>query len=128
MDNSVKACGIVICALCVLVLFKNMRSEYSLFVRLAITIGISIFSIAVIYPVLTYIGEIAKGTDIELYLPTLIKVLGISTAVQITADTCKDTGEEALAGRIYLFGQAEIIVLSIPIIKNIFDLCLKIMG
>ena len=105
-----------------------MRSEYSLFVRLAITIGISIFSIAVIYPVLTYIGEIAKGTDIEQYLPTLIKVLGISTAVQITADTCKDTGEEALAGRIYLFGQAEIIVLSIPIIKNIFDLCLKIMG
>lgn len=126
--DSVKACGIVICALCVLVLFKNMRSEYSLFVRLAITIGISIFSIAVIYPVLTYIGEIAKGTDIEQYLPTLIKVLGISTAVQITADTCKDTGEEALAGRIYLFGQAEIIVLSIPIIKNIFDLCLKIMG
>ncbi|MBQ3040872.1 MAG: stage III sporulation AC/AD family protein [Clostridia bacterium] len=126
MEN-IKVYGIVICALCVCVLFKNMRVEYSLFIRLGITISVSIISIAVIYPALTYINEISKGTQIERHLPSLVKALGIASAVQITADICRDAGEEALASRVFLFGQAEIIILSLPIIKNLFELCTTIM-
>lgn len=127
MDN-IKIYGIVLCALCICIVFKNIKAEYSLFIRLAITIGISIFSIVVLYPALSYINEISQGTVIEKFLPSLIKSLGIATAVQITADVCKDAGEDALASRVYLFGQAEIIIISIPIIKNLFSLCEKILG
>lgn len=127
MDN-IKIYGIVLCALCICIVFKNIKAEYSLFIRLAITIGISIFSIVVLYPALSYINEISQGTVIEKFLPSLVKSLGIATAVQITADVCKDAGEDALASRVYLFGQAEIIIISIPIIKNLFSLCEKILG
>lgn len=125
--EGLKIYGIVICALCACVLFKNMHSEYSLFIRLGITVGVGIFTIVVINPVLTYISEISNGTQIEKHLPSLVKSLGIACAVQITADVCKDAGEEALASRISLFGQAEIIILSLPVIKSLFELCLNIM-
>lgn len=121
--DSIKVCGIVICALCVLLMFKNLRSEYSLFIRIILTLGVSLITTALIYPILTYIGEISSGTALEKHLPSLIKALGIAISVQITADICKDAGEEAIATRIYLFGQAEILIISIPIIKNLLSLC-----
>lgn len=127
MEN-IKICGIVICALCILVVFRNMRTEYSLFIRLAMTIGISVIALAILFPILNYINEISKGTELEKYIPSLIKALGIACAVQITADVCKDAGEDALAGRIFLFGQAEILVISIPIMKNLFALCSRMLG
>ncbi len=127
MDN-LKVYGIIICALCFCVIFKNFHSDYSLFIRLVVTIGVSIASLALIYPGLKYINEISSGTEIEKYIPTLMKSLGIAFAVQITADSCKDAGEEALTSRIYLFGQAEIFIICIPIIKNLFALCEKILG
>lgn len=127
MDN-LKIYGIIICALCACLVFKNFRSEYSLFIRLIVTIGISTASLIAIFPALKYINEISKGTVIENYMPSLIKALGIAFAVQITADTCKDADEIALANRICLFGQVEIFIISIPIIKSLFELCGKILG
>lgn len=125
--DSIKICGIVICALCVCVVFKNIKSEYSLFIRLVITVSVSIFSLAAIYPILSYISEISNGTSLKEYIPTLIKAFGIAMAIQITSDICKDAGEGAMAERIALFGRAEILILTIPIIKNLFSLCAEIM-
>jgi stage III sporulation protein AD len=88
-----------------------------------VTVGVSISAISVLYPVLSYINQIASGTEIEKHIPSLIKALGIALAVQITADSCKDAGEETLASRVYLFGQAEILIISIPIIKSLLSLC-----
>ena len=120
--NEVKACGIVLCALIICVVFKNLRPEYSLLIRIVVTVGIFAVSLSIFYPVLTYIADISKNTSIYTYIPLLFKSLGIAFAVQITADICKDSGEEALAERICFFGKAEILVISLPLIKNLFKL------
>ena len=120
--NEIRACGIVLCALIICVVFKSIKSEYSLFVRIVVTIAIFGVSLSVFYPVLTYILEISKNTTIHPYIPILFKALGIAFSVQITADICKDSGEEALGDKISLFGKAQILVISIPIIKNLFKL------
>ena len=125
--DSLKVCGIVIFALCVCLIFKNTKSEYSIFIKLIITISISLLSISVIYPVLNYINEITYNTNLEKYFPSLIKSLGIAIAVQITSDICKDVGEEALANRVSLFGRCEIVIICIPIIKELLSLCNQIM-
>lgn len=121
--NELKMCGLVLCALIICIVFKNLKSEYSLLVRIAITVSISIVSLALITPLLSFIDEISKNTVVYGYLPTLIKALGIALVVQITADICADAGEGALGERIELFGKAEILVISIPLIKNLFTLC-----
>jgi stage III sporulation protein AD len=121
--NELKMCGLVLCALIVCIVFKNLKSEFSLLIRISITVGVSIISLALIEPLFSFIDEISKSTAVYVYLPTLIKTLGIALAVQITSDICKDAGEGALSERIELFGKAEILLLSIPLIKNLFKLC-----
>ncbi|MBO5092689.1 MAG: stage III sporulation AC/AD family protein [Clostridia bacterium] len=125
--NEIKMCGIILCALVVCVVFKNIRNEYSLYIRLAITAITSFTSLALFYPILSYIERISKNTAVYTYIPILIKALGIAFCVQITADACKDAGEGTLAERINLFGQAEIILISLPLIKNLFELCEKLL-
>ena len=121
--NELKMCGLVLCALIVCIVFKNLKSEFSLLIRISITVGVSIISLALIEPLFTFIDEISKSTAVYGYLPTLVKALGIALAVQITSDICKDAGEGALSERIELFGKAQILLLSIPLIKNLFKLC-----
>lgn len=121
--NELKMCGLVLCALIVCIVFKNLKSEFSLLIRITITVGVSIISLALIEPLFSFIDEISKSTAVYGYLPTLIKALGIALAVQITSDICKDAGEGALSERIELFGKAQILLLSIPLIKNLFKLC-----
>lgn len=120
--NEIKACGIVLCALIICIIFKKIKEEYSLFVRIIITSTVFIVSISILYPVLTYISEISKNTSIQKYIPTLFKALGIAFSVQITADICKDAGENSLAERITFFGRAEILVISLPLIDSLFSL------
>lgn len=120
--NEFKACGIVLCALIICVVFKNIKNEYSLFVRMIITASVFCVSLSIFYPVFAYINEISKNTSVSKYMPILFKALGIAFTVQITADICKDADEHSLAERICFFGKAEILVVSIPLIKALFQL------
>lgn len=120
--NEIKACGIILCALIVCVIFKKIKEEYSLFIRIVITACVFAVSISVLYPVLNYISKIGEGTTIQKYVPSLFKALGIAFTVQITSDVCKDAGENSLAERISFFGRAEILTISLPLIKNLFSL------
>jgi len=119
----IRVCGIVICAVSVCLFFKNLRADYSLFVRILITVGISIVSVSVLFPILKVINEISQGTEINKYIPILVKALGIALTVQITSDICRDSGEGAIAERVELFGKAEILVLCIPLITDLISLC-----
>ena len=120
--DSIEACGIIICALIVCIVFKSLKNEYSLLVRITITIIIFSSSLAILQPLLTYIEEIAQNTAVYQYLPILFKALSISFAVQITADICRDANEGTLAERITLFGKIEILLVSLPLVKNLFSL------
>lgn len=119
----IKVCGIVICAVSLCMIFRSIKTDYSLFIRILITIGISIISVSVLFPLLKIINDISKDTEIGRYIPILIKSLGIALTVQITSDICRDSGEGAIAERIELFGKAEILVLCIPLITDLLALC-----
>ncbi len=121
--NEIKMCGIILSALVICVVFKNLRQEYSIFVRLIISCLVTVVSLAILQPVLSFISEISQNTPVYLYIPTLIKALSIAFIVQITADACIDAQENSLAEKISLFGKAEILVISLPLIKNMFELC-----
>ena len=121
-------CGIIICALVICIVFKNIKQEYSLFIRIIITVLVSVISFSILYPVLSFLEEISKNTPVYQYIPTLIKALAIAFSVQVTAEVCKDAQENTLAERISLFGKAEILVITLPLIKKLFELCENIIN
>lgn len=120
--NEIKMCGIVLCALVLCIIFKNLRQEYSLFIRLAISSLVTVVSLVIIQPILSFISEISYNTPVYEYIPILIKALSIAFIVQITADVCNDAQESSLGEKISLFGKVEILIISLPLLKKMFEL------
>lgn len=118
-----KICGLALCGVILCAVFKNSKNEYSLFVRIGISIIVMLFSFSLFLPILSYIEEITKNTIVYTYLPILIKILGISIALQLTIDVAKDAGEEAISSKVALFGKIQILLLTMPLIKELFEMC-----
>ena len=126
--SDIKMCGVVLCALVLCVIFKGIKTEYSLFIRIGACILISLISFALFLPILSFIEKISTNTVIHEYIPTLIKILGISIAITLTCDVCKDAGEESLSNKLAFFGKIEILVLTMPIIEKIFEICKSLLN
>lgn len=126
--NDIKLCGIVICCIVVVSIFKGIKSEYTLFLRIIITILISSLSFVLFIPILEYIDEITKGTQIYAYLPTLMKILGIAIITELTVDICIDAGENSIASKVSLFAKSEILLLTLPLIKELLGICQELVN
>ena len=62
------------------------------------------------------------------YSEILLKTLGVSLTVQTASDICRDAGESAIASKVELFGKAEILIISIPIVKKILEISQEILS
>lgn len=123
----IKYCGAAICALVAIIILKGQKSEFAYI--LTISFGILIFGCAVseFYPIFAELKDMIDGTEFEKYMSTLIKALGITLAVQFTSELCKDAGESAIASKIELVGKAELILLCLPLIRELILLAEVIM-
>ena len=56
------------------------------------------------------------------YYKALMKALGIGIVCQFTAQLCRDAGEGTLASGVEFFGKVEIILLSVPMLRELLTL------
>ncbi len=57
----------------------------------------------------------------NVYLKSLLKILGITYLADFSANICKDAGYRAVAGQIEIFGKLSILALSTPILAAILE-------
>ena len=123
-----KIIGFAITALTATILFKRMKEEYALFISLVTSISLTLTAFMILEPVITYIGSIGETVQAENHAALIMKSAGIAVITGIASDLCKDSGETSLGNRLELCGKALILSLSLPLIKNVFDNCLALLG
>lgn len=62
------------------------------------------------------------------YFFILAKALGVALLVETVADICRDTGEETIAARLLFFGKVEILLLSVPLMRELLALMQEVMA
>lgn len=62
-----------------------------------------------------------QGGDSAQRIGVIMKVLGVGYVSGICADVCSDLGESGLANAVTLVGRVEIIMLSLPSVKEIIE-------
>lgn len=121
-------CGAAIVALFAILILRTQKSEFSGIVSLAAGVLMLGAAAAAFYPTLELIGSLIEGTGFEGSLKTLTKALGITLAVQFTAELCRDSGESSIASKLELIGKAEILLLCLPLINDLIRLAAELMG
>lgn len=121
-----KYCGAALCALIGVIILKGQKSEFSSLVSLSASVILLGAAVNAFLPVTEFVFEAVETSGFEEYLATLTKALGITLAVQLSADVCRDAGEASLGAKLELVGKAEILVLCLPLIRDLITLASEI--
>jgi stage III sporulation protein AD len=97
---------------------------------LAAFVGVIIFisiagKIAEVLGVLQSLAHQARVND--LFLETILKIIGIAYIAEFGAQVTRDAGQEAIASKIELAGKVLIMVMAIPIITVIIETVIRIL-
>ena len=68
--------------------------------------------------------QMAEEAGIRASLETVLRMLAIGVLAALAADLCRDLGEPTLAARVELCGRAEILLLCLPFLRELFSLAL----
>lgn len=124
----VKIIGIGLISLIIIIIIKQYRPEFAIYV--SIIAGILIISISMdkLSSIINLLTTLNKKTGLNTeYLTILLKITGIAILTEFAVSICNDTGESAIATKIDLGGKIIIISISIPIIVALLELIIKIM-
>ena len=117
--NILQACGIALSLLLFLVQVgrgSGVDTRSVVFAAAVLFLSVSMSSLKEIVSIFDTVPTNDVGYDV------LWKTLGIGMIGQFTSEICRDAGEPVLAGRVEFFAKVEIILLSLPLVRQILSL------
>lgn len=128
MDDVIKIVGIGLISLILIMIIKQYRPEFALYISLIAGAIILYLVLDQITNMINLLKQIANqsGMNSE-FLAILIKMTGIAVLAEFAISICKDAGESAIASKVELGSKAIIISMSIPIIYNLLEVILTIL-
>ena len=107
--------------ICILLMIGK-DGKISPLVALAGSIIFFIFIIERYSGIVSYIKNIADAESLSGEISFILKIAAIAIATHLCAITCRDFGENALAEKIELCAKAEMLMLSLPMIKTVVSI------
>ncbi len=114
----IAVCGAALIAVIMSVVLKRRESALSPFVGEISAITITVNAIAAISELMDIFGNMRVDNGI---ISTLLSACAIAIICQSVCNICKANGENSLAYAIELSGNAELIVLSLPYLRSVWQ-------
>ena len=109
------------------ILLRNSKPEFSMLIPVVVSFTVLACAMPYLIRITEELRRMASSAGINSsYMRIVIKVIGISYLVCITAELCKDAGENAIAAKIELGGKLIILAMAIPIINSLLNLVKEI--
>ena len=128
MEEIIKIVGIGLVALVIVIILKQYRPEYTIYVSIIAGVLILTLTMSKISGIINLLKSISDKTYInKQFLGILLKITGIAIITEFAVSICTDAGEKAIASKIEIGSKVIIIAMSIPIISNLLEIILKIL-
>lgn len=124
----IKIIGIALIALIIIVLLKQYKPEYTIYISLLAGALIILLVMDKLTGIINLLQSLANKTSINsTFLSLLIKITGIAFLSEFAVSICKDSGEASIANKIEIGTKIIIISMSIPIITSLLEIILKLL-
>ena len=128
MEELIKIIGIGLIALVIVIILKQYRPEYAIYVSIIAGILILFLAMEKLSGIINLLQSISDKTYInKQFLGILLKITGIAIVTEFAVSICADAGEKAIASKIELGSKVIIVAMSIPIISSLLELIIKIL-
>lgn len=124
----IKIIGIGLIALILIMILKQYKPEFVIYVSLLAGALILTLTFSRISGIIDLLNNLADKISIhQEFLTLLIKITGIAILTEFTVSICRDSGESAIASKVDMGGKVMMISMSIPIIAGLLETILKIL-
>lgn len=124
----VKIIGIAFLALIIVIILKQYKPEFAIYVSILAGAIILFISIGKLSGIINLLEDISSKTSINgEFLSILIKITGIAFLTEFAVSVCKDSGETAIANKVDMGGKIIIVAISIPIVSALLETVIKIL-
>ena len=124
----IKIVGIALIALIIIILLKQYKPEFAIYVGLLTGVLILGLVLAQLTGIINLIQTIVNQSYINTeFIALLIKITGIAFLAEFAVSICKDAGEAAIASKIEIGSKIIIISMAIPILSSLLELILKLL-
>ena len=128
MTEIIKIIGIGFMALVIIIILKQYKPEFAIYVSIIAGILILFLTIDKITGIINLLQSISDKTYINKnFLNILIKTTGIAVLTEFAVSVCNDSGEKAIASKIEIGSKVIIITMSMPIITSLLELIIEIL-
>lgn len=128
MTDGIKIIGIGLLALIIIVILKQYKPEFAIYVSMIAGVLILVLAIQKLTGIINLLQSLANKTYInKSFLSILLKITGIAFITEFAISICSDAGEKAIASKIEIGSKVIIIAMSIPIITSLLELVIEIL-
>ena len=127
MTDVIKIIGIGLLALIIIVILKQYKPEFAIYVSMIAGVLILVLAIQKLTGIINLLQSLANKTYInKSFLSILLKITGIAFITEFAVSICSDAGEKAIASKIEMGSKIIIIAMSLPIITSLLELIIEI--
>lgn len=124
----IKIIGIGLIALILIIIIKQYKPEFAVYVSLIAGALILSLTFTKISGIIELINSLTSKVSIhQEFITLLIKITGIAILTEFAVSICKDTGEAAIASKIDMGGKVIMVSMSVPIIAGLLETVIKIL-
>ncbi|MBC7766115.1 MAG: stage III sporulation protein AD [Hyphomonadaceae bacterium] len=125
----IQTIGIGLVAVVISMLLKQVRPELALMVVMAAGVIIFLGIARQLQEVISMFERIADRANLDfIYLPLLLKVIGIAYLGEFASMLCKDANENTVAMKISLAAKVLILVTATPVILSLLNMMLGLLN
>ena len=111
----------VLCSV-LIVLLRNNRQEQAVILSIAAAVFLFVWLMDAMQPVLREVWGLLERFSLgEQQSEIVLKSLGLCLLTQIASDLCRDAGEATLAANVELAGKTAVLVLCLPLFRQLLD-------
>lgn len=123
----IQVIGVALAGAVLCLLLKQYKPEYAIVCSVMCSIVIFSLIISKLTPIfVTLTGLMNKTFSGTEYSKTIIKALGICYIAELAAETCKDAEQAALASKVTIAAKIAIVILCLPMFKELTDVAINL--
>ncbi|MBR4799329.1 MAG: hypothetical protein IK047_03610 [Clostridia bacterium] len=119
--NPLYVCGFAVLALGALSALKSSRPEYYSLAVAAAGTAAAVYIVGALLPFIQTVRGYAEETGAGGLFGIMLKALSVALCCRFGSDICRDCGENTLAEKVELAGRTGMLLLGLPIIKQLLD-------
>lgn len=124
----VKIIGIGFIALISIIILKQYKPEFAVYISILAGILILTLSLSKITGIINLLTDISNRANLNTqFLKIILKITGIAILTEFAVSICNDCNENAIANKINIGSQVLIITISLPIMTSLLETLVKIL-